>query len=296
MAIRKPGKKSQLPPRMPAFIKLPMIGQETVRSKERRAAAKRAGRREPKRELRYTEFATTEVLRTIEESCLQANNLAPSQASPTEITVLERGATESEVDFEIRQIDALCRNHDERAIFEDVALRIDLDSQMREVIRDFLIAKRCAADPKEFRRRLKRFETVLNKFVATLPTAEDDVTEALNNELYGSDDDCSPDVQQFREHSKAMLKAVTHLREQEAGAGRDADRAKHQLAAGLAQIFERHTGLRAGSGFWIARDRVGDDAVCGPFAEFFKAVNDIIEDISPGDHVCGLEALIRPLT
>jgi hypothetical protein len=89
---------------------------------------------------------------------------------------------------------------------------------------------------------------------------------------------------------------VARLREQEAGAGNDADRAKHQLAAGLARIFEKHTGLPAGFGFWKARDAIGDDAVRGPFAEFFKAVNDIIKDISPGDHVCGLEALIRPLT
>jgi hypothetical protein len=275
-----------------------MIGQETVRSKERRAAAKIAGRREPKRALRYTELATTEVLKTIEKARLQANNLAPSQASPTKITnkitILEKGANESDVDFEIRQIDALCRDHDERAIFEDVALRVDLDTQIREVIRDYLVAKRFAGDPKAFRRRLKSFEAAL--ILATPPTAEDDFTDALNNELYGSDDNGSPDVQQFREDSKAMLKAVAHLREQEAGAGKDADRAKHELAAGLARIYEKHTGLPAGFRFWKARDGIGDDAVRGPFAEFFKAVNDIIKDISPGDHLCGLEAFIRPLT
>ena len=66
MAIRKPGKKIRLPPRVPAFIaKLPRMDEETERSKEKRAAARISGQREPKRELRHTEFATTEVLRTI---------------------------------------------------------------------------------------------------------------------------------------------------------------------------------------------------------------------------------------
>jgi hypothetical protein len=275
------------------------MDEETERSKEKRAAARISGQREPKRELRHTEFATTEVLGTIEKAraLSQGNEIAPSrEESLDEITILEKGANEPDMDFEIRQIVALCRDCDERAIFEDVALRIDLDREIREVVRDYFVANRYAADPKKFRRRSKSFETALIRLLATSPIAEDDFTEALNRELYGSDDNCSLDVQQFCEYSKVMLKAVAHLREQEAGAGKDADRAKHQLAAGLARIFEKHTGLPAGFRFWKARDGIGDEAVCGPFAEFFKAVNDIIKDISRGDHVCGLEALIRPLT
>jgi hypothetical protein len=306
VAIRKPGKKIRLPPRMPAFIaKLPMIGEETERSKERRAAAKISGRREPKRELRYTEFATTEVLRTIEEAraLAQAKGITASRkARLDEVAILEESATVSDLDSEM--MEKLCEGHDEGAIFDDAALHLDLDTEIREVLRDYFVANRFAggtaeeirANLKKFRRRVKRFETALVKFLLTFPAAEDDLTEALNCELYGSDDVGSPDVQQVREDLEAMLKAAAHLREQEAGAGQDADRPKHQLAGALARIFEKHTGLPAGFGFSKTRDGIGDHAVCGPFAEFFKAVNEKIKDISPRDHVIGLETLIRPLT
>ena len=96
MAIRKPGKKIRLPPRVPAFIaKLPRIGEETERSKEKRAAARISGQLEPKRELRHTEFATTEVVRTIEKAraLSQGNEIAPSrEESLDEIMILGKGA------------------------------------------------------------------------------------------------------------------------------------------------------------------------------------------------------------
>jgi hypothetical protein len=136
VAIRKPGKKIRLPPRVPAFI-----------------ATRISGQRGPKRELRHTEFATTEVLGTIEKAraLSQGNEIAPSrEESLDEITILEKGANEPDVDFEIRQIVALCRDCDERAIFEDVALRIDLDREIREVVRDYSLPTDMRPIPKNF--------------------------------------------------------------------------------------------------------------------------------------------------
>ena len=183
----------------------------------------------------------------------------------------------------------------EREIFDDAALRVDLDAGIREVVRDYFTARRVASKPKNFRSRIKRLEATLVKLLYIFPKTDDDLTEALNSELYRSDDEDSPDVQQIRTDLEALLKIVEHLREEESGPGMDAYRPKHQLARGLAGIFETHTGLKAGFKFSTAGDRSGDDAVCGPFAEFFKAVNMKIAEISSKDKVIGLEALIRPL-
>jgi hypothetical protein len=303
MAMRKPGKKIGLRPRVPAVGKLPG--------------------------LRSVEFATDEVLEAIEKArtLARAETSKPGLTSPLPDTVYPysyrysyrylgypyiygRGEPTTAILASPGWLLASAVGANlEREIFNDAVSRIALSNQIRDVVREYLYA--CAstgrtssefrARIKDFRSRLKRLKAGLTKLLKIIPTDGDDLTEALNRELYGSadddddDEDRPTDVQQIRQYLDALLDAVGHLREQEGGGGMDADRPKHQLARGLAAIFEEHTGLRAGFKFQKARDRSGDDAVCGPFADFFRAVNEKIKEISFRDRVIGFEALICPL-
>ena len=84
------------------------------------------------------------------------------------------------------------------------------------------------------------------------------------------------DIATTRSVLETLQSAVARLQASEKGRGPDGDRSKHQLARGLAIIFQEYTGQKPKRSYDPVQ--MGDDAVTGKFASFVKAVNELIPE------------------
>lgn len=184
-------------------------------------------------------------------------------------------------------------------IYRGVTGEHDVHKNIREVVAVYCADKAQQIAPAKFRSELRKFHHRLETVVRRFPAAHSVLTEALDRQLDLTCDEPSPDqadlhyVEDVRRALGKLLTATEQLREAEGGAGRDGDRAKHQLIRGLSVIFEDHTKEKAKSKFWIDQSRIGDDAVRGPFPDFVKAVND---SIPRSYRIVGLEVCFEPWT
>jgi hypothetical protein len=139
----------------------------------------------------------------------------------------------------------------------------NLSNEIYHEVTHYLSAAHYQQPPKEFRREAEAFHKVLKACAAGFPGAGKGLAEALNLELEKLDHDDAPDIELCRTVILALLAASRRIQADEAGAGKDADRAKHEFFKGLAKIYEDYTGRRP------AQVPAEDD----PFSDFVAAVN-----------------------
>jgi len=162
-----------------------------------------------------------------------------------------------------------------------------------------------------FRPGLNKFHNRLSAFIEDFPSGDADanprgpwllrerhrislrsaLSEALDRELerqHTEEGAIETDIDIILSSLKTLQSAVEHLQAEEKGRGPDGDRPKHRLILGLARIFEERTGEKPKRSY--DPKQTGDDAMTGKFANFIKAVNELIPEPY---RIKGLDTLIR---
>jgi hypothetical protein len=189
---------------------------------------------------------------------------------------------------------------DAALFFKDNALRLDISNRIREVVAVYLADCKQQLSPKLFRPGLKKFQKRLDALIEDfpndasganaqgpwIPRERDEInlrsalSEALDRELERQHDEeeeaMEIDIATIRSVLETLQSAVAGLQASEKGRGPDGDRSKHQLIRGLAVIFEEYTGQKPKRSYDPIQ--IGKDAVTGKFANFVKAVNDLIPE------------------
>ena len=142
-----------------------------------------------------------------------------------------------------------------------VFVELDLHNEIRAIVADYIADRLSQVPPKEFRKRIRAFRSVVETFLRKFPTTQDEVTEAINRELDQIESDWAPSLSHIGNGLDVVLDVVKSLETVEGGAGTDANRAAHLLLAGLASVYRKRTGKRPSK------------KIDGKFAKFVQAVN-----------------------
>jgi hypothetical protein len=194
--------------------------------------------------------------------------------------------------------------------FSEVVSELDLNNDIRWVVQSYLFDKAAGVSPKTFRSEIQRFkksiDTIVkqtNAFIEKIPPVYSAVAWAilqkwqrqLGENLDSEVCDEKPDPEYLWEHRFEIERAksnitelgqiVDQLIEEEAGGGRDANRAEHRLIDGLAEIFERWTGKVP------TRDSDPQSKFesSSPFHSFVEAVDELL----PAFRLLDIDNLIR---
>jgi hypothetical protein len=194
---------------------------------------------------------------------------------------------------------------------KEIFAETDIHKQIRELVELYCADREHQLSPKVFRSGLekvkKRLDALIEVFRDTdagtnaqgplIPRERAEInlrsalSEALDRELERQHDEEEAreiDMATSRSVFETLQSAVAHLQASEKGRGPDGDRSKQQLVRGLVVIFEEYTGQKPKRSYDPIQ--IGEDAVTGKFANFVKAVNELIPEPY---RIKKLDALIR---
>jgi hypothetical protein len=267
------GRKSNLPPRVPAVRRIPRLEHIDFASPAVISALKAAG----------WKAAKHPVLNEIDPGWNQAAEVLIQEA-------VARGIIAGPANVKLIWPKPLT-NDDGIDEIEKLALHNDI----RALAADYIANKQYQMGPKNFRTKVKTFHKALKALVESLPRADDELSEALNCELdkltdgdlaeamncrlNEVDSESAQDLDHIRGGICALLKAAERILADEAGRGTDADRSKHCFLVGLARIFEERTGRKP-----TRNDESGD---------FFAFVAAVDEQMPADFRLTGIDHLIR---
>jgi hypothetical protein len=157
----------------------------------------------------------------------------------------------------------------------EIFVEHDLSNDIGNVVKDYISKAQYQIAPKKFRPEAKLFHKAITRLGEKFPAPESALAEALNNEIEKLADELAYEGVGNIEHCRIVVRALREASERvqadEAGAGPDADRAKHEFFVGLARIYEERTGRRPARAFDPSEGKP-----IGPFFEFVTAVNALI--------------------
>jgi hypothetical protein len=187
----------------------------------------------------------------------------------------------------------------ERALSKEIFAEMDIHKQILELVELYCADSEHQLSPNVFRPGLKKFQKRLDALIENFPNADaganargpwiprerDEInlrsvlSEALDRELeqqHEEEGKMQLDIATTRSVLETLQSAVARLQAVEKGRGPDGDRSKHQLVRGLAVIFGEYTGQKPKRSY--DPSQIGEDAVTGKFANFAKAVNELIPE------------------
>jgi hypothetical protein len=257
---KKPrSRKARLPPRVPTVCRVPR--------------------------LRGINFATREVLATLGITETSYSDILDPPDPP-------------KISLELNISDQTWAASD-RAISKEIFAEMDIHKQIFELVELYCADSEHQLSPNVFRPGLKKFQKRLDALIENFPNADaganargpwiprerDEInlrsvlSEALDRELeqqHEEEGKMELDIATTRSVLETLQSAVARLQAVERGRGPDGDRSKHQLVRGLAIIFEECTGQKPKRCY--DPSQMGDDVVTGKFANFVKAVNELIPE------------------
>jgi hypothetical protein len=250
--MAKRGSKGNLPPRVPAARKIPKHGKFV--EKELPDGTKR-------RVWEHQDFATAAVVKA-----LKAGGWNPPVSKHVDAAgeTIEACELPGEPGWRV-----LVRQAD----FDEIITEHDLSTNIGNVVADYISKAEYQIEPKKFRLGAELFHKAIIRLADKFPAPESPLAEALNGELEKLVDEKLDyedvgNIEHCRIIVRALREASERVRADEAGAGKDADRAKHEFFRGLAKIYEERTGCRPKRFFDPSEAKP-----FGPFFEFITAVN-----------------------
>ena len=259
---KKPrSRKARLPPRVPTVCRIPR--------------------------LERINFDTPEVLATLGITEMSYSDISDPPKISLELNISDQNLN---LDYWAAS---------DAGLFKDNALKLNISNRIREVVADYFADRKQQLSPKLFRPGLKKFQKRLDALIEDFPNADaganargpwlprerhkiilrSTLSEALDRELeqqHEEEGKMELDIATTGSVLETLQSAVARLQAVEKGRGPDGDRSKHQLVRGLAIIFEESTGQKPKRSY--DPSQMGDDAVTGKFANFVKAVNELIPE------------------
>jgi hypothetical protein len=261
---KKPrSRKAQLPPRVPNVSRIPRLD--------------------------GINFDTPEILATLGITETSYSDISDS-LDPPKISL--------ELNISDQNLNLDCWAASDRALPKEIFAEAGIHKEIYELVAIYCADSEQQLSPKLFRPGLKKFQKRLDGLIEDfnpdaganpqgpwLPRERDEINlrsalfEALDRELdrqHEEEGKMELDIATIRSVLETLQRAVEGLQAVEKGRGPDGDRSKHQLVRGLAVIFEEYTGQKPKRSYDPVP--VGDDAVTGKFANFVKAVNELIPE------------------
>jgi hypothetical protein len=279
---RRPGKKSALPPRVPAYRKLPNLERVNFADDNILGILIRSGMAQDEKDYNVNAAWSEDAF----DRWFQAHPKKKSLKDPRQ-AFAERQAN-------LAALTAMKDPQFDRDLFAEITQKKQIHEEIAQAVSSYISALGFAMRPVEFRRAIKRYSSALKNIKDEIATTGHSVYVAIKDELRSMDGEVGGlydrlDLTSLTADLDKLLAATNAIVDAESGGGRDAKRAAYELMTALANIFESYTGKQRSRGNAGIRQE-GEEVMTTPFGRFVAAVNDRIPD---GFKLTGLDNLVR---